>query len=115
MTKYERDTYRPLTLCEVCTKACGVCSWSKKGVQRPVEGWDAIRNDLQQPKSFFSESYIVLRCPEFELEPHNEWAYKKFDPERVRRRIEHRESIKRTKKEKMEQRKAQRAKLAAGG
>lgn len=115
MTSFEREHYVPHTLCEVCTKACGGCSWSKKGVQQPVEGWDAIRYDIPQPRQFFTESYIVLHCPEFELEPHNEWAYKRFNPERVRRQIEHRESVKRAKKEVMAQRKAQRKKLLTGG
>ncbi len=91
MNNYDREHYTPRTLCEVCAKACGGCSWSRKGVQQPVEGWDAIRHDLQYEdnsycgarKDFYNESYIVLRCPEFELEPRNAWAFKKFDPERI--------------------------------
>lgn len=92
MTDVEKRQYTPRTLCEVCANACGGCSWSRQGEQKPVDGWDAVRHDLQygesaysgQKKEFYEESYIVLHCPEFELEPHNEWAYKKFKPENIR-------------------------------
>lgn len=65
--------YTPSTLCEICQNACGGCAWSKYGEQKPVEGWEAIRNDLYvnhgtvtAPISFIQESYVVLACPEFE-------------------------------------------------
>lgn len=115
MTTSEKVAYRLNTLCEVCTKACGGCSWSKKNVQQPVEGWDAIRHDLQQPKKFYAESYIVLHCPEFELEKHNEWAYKKFDPEKVRQQVEHRDKLGAIRTEQMAEKRALRAKLLTGG
>ena len=86
--------YKPLTLCEVCAKACGRCPWSKKDVQQPVEGWDAIRNDvgLQEHRrgelrQRLCESYVVLACPLFELEERHRWAYERFDPELVRRKL----------------------------
>lgn len=59
--------YTPFTLCEVCENACGGCSWSEKNVQKPVEGWDAIRNDIL-PHGYYSEpieSYVVLACPKY--------------------------------------------------
>lgn len=84
MDSFQRRIYRPATLCEVCDKACGGCSWSKKGVQKPVAGWDAIRNDLRDA----GESYIVLSCPEFVVEEKNRWAYEKFDPEAIREQYE---------------------------
>ena len=65
------NDYTVSTLCEICQNACGGCSWSERGVQKPVEGWDAIRNDLYvnhgtvgKPISFLDESYIVLDCPQ---------------------------------------------------
>lgn len=59
--------YTPSTLCEVCENACGGCSWSEKNVQKPVEGWEAVRNDIfyHGTKSEFIESYIVLSCPKY--------------------------------------------------
>lgn len=91
-TDYEKSMYRMRTLCEVCANAYGGCSWSKRGVQQPVEGWDAIRHDLttftrrKDGKNIGNtmESYMVLKCPQFELEEHNRWAYEKFDPEAIR-------------------------------
>lgn len=66
------NDYNVSTLCEICQNACGGCSWSEGGVQKPVEGWDAIRNDLyvnhgtvSKPIVFFEESYIVLDCPQY--------------------------------------------------
>lgn len=61
--------YTPSTLCEICENACGGCSWSKKNVQNPVEGWTALRNDLPCHGDYASnkmvESYVVIRCPEY--------------------------------------------------
>ena len=79
--------YKPITLCEVCTKACGKCSWSKYGVQKPVDGWTAIRRDILACGGM-TESYLVLDCPEFVLEEHNAWAFARFDPEAIRQKYE---------------------------
>lgn len=81
--------YRPITLCEVCARAAGLCHWSQKDNMRPVPGWDAIRKDVRMQTTKgatqrFIESYIVLSCPLFELEEHNRWAYERFEPDRVR-------------------------------
>ena len=86
VSDYSKRIYVPRTLCELCANAYGGCSWSEKNVQRPVEGWDAIRNDVLVAARKYSESYIVLDCPLFELEEHNRWAYEKFDREAVRKR-----------------------------
>lgn len=94
MTELEKKHYRPHTLCELCDNACGGCSWSEYGVQQPVKGWDAIRVDLMYcnqmysgfRKIFFSESYIVLSCPQFKLEERSAWAFPNFDPEKIRSR-----------------------------
>lgn len=93
MTEREKEEYNPRTLCEVCAKASGHCPWSEKDVQKPVEGWDAIRHDLgtfarkygKRVVSATLESYIVLDCPLFVLEEHNRWAYEKFDREAIRK------------------------------
>lgn len=56
----------PHTLCEVCANACGGCCWSEYGVQRPVPGWSAVRNDINifgDRSSLKIESYAVLDCP----------------------------------------------------
>lgn len=88
-SKCPHPEFKPRTLCDVCDKACGYCSWSKHGVQRPVEGWTAIRRDLviqtsiKTKRSHLAESYVVLECPEFVVHPGEEWAYDRFDPERI--------------------------------
>lgn len=99
MDCYEKQFYKPRTLCEVCENACGGCSWSEKGVQQPVEGWDAIptvidnSNDAKHGRQngLLVESYIVLRCPEFKLEERNRWAFERFDPLRELLRYKMRE------------------------
>lgn len=76
------------TLCEVCGNACGGCSWSEYGVQRPVPGWDAVRNDIRTPGDRAKprvESYAVLDCPEFVLEERYAREYQAFDRAWVRR------------------------------
>lgn len=78
--------YRPKTLCEVCSKATGFCPWSEKGNMRPVPGWDAIRSGLKYQGTSV-ESYIVLCCPQFSLEEKFQWAYERFNPERIRRKL----------------------------
>ena len=77
------------TLCDYCANACGGCRWSRKGVQRPVPGWDAVRRDIcltENRPSPMTESYIVIRCPEFQTECHREAEYRRVDWENVRRR-----------------------------
>ena len=80
----------PTTLCDMCGKACGHCRWSRKGVQKPVEGWDAIRRDIPvdtEGKREWLESYVVLDCPEFQMESRC-WAYYgMFDKESVRTQV----------------------------
>jgi hypothetical protein len=58
---------------------------------RPVEGWDAIPNNILSRKIVNGkehrvrlESYIVLNCPLFEMEERHRWAYEKFNPEAIR-------------------------------
>ena len=87
-------SYRPATLCEVCARALGHCPWSEPGNQSPVPGWDAIRNDIYADNGVpgvkrFAESYIVLQCPLFVLEEHNRWAFERFDPEKIKKRVQH--------------------------
>ena len=75
------------THCDYCANACGFCSWSKKGVQRPVPGWDAVRLDIHVPGDrSIIESYIVIGCPEFVLEKHWDSVYRAVDWEKVRRK-----------------------------
>lgn len=59
------------TLCWYCEKAYGSCAWSRKDNPRPVDGWQAIRNDLAAngERAAAVESYVVLHCPEFSLDP----------------------------------------------
>ena len=74
MTEYKNGTnaYTVSTLCEVCQNACGGCTWSRYGVQKPVDGWEAIWNDLvsnhggvSNPFFVTMESYVVLSCPQY--------------------------------------------------
>ena len=84
--------YVPMTLCELCGKACGGCRWSRKDEQKPVEGWDAVRRDVPMTDNgggvHWVESYVVLECPEFEMEMHHWWYYLNFDRELARRMAE---------------------------
>lgn len=60
--------YVPETLCELCGNACGGCRWSRAGVQKPVDGWEAVRRDIpvQDGETVrLEESYVVLACPEY--------------------------------------------------
>ena len=84
------DSNRPLTLCDVCAKAAGGlggCSWSRKGEQRTVPGWDAVRRDIRigPVYEWSTESYVVLRCPECVVDGHRQAEFRQFDPERARR------------------------------
>lgn len=85
------DSGQALTLCDVCAKAAGGmggCNWSRKGEQRPVPGWEAVRRDI--PSGVYNElmavSYVVLRCPAFVADKHRQTEFRQFDPERARRR-----------------------------
>ena len=73
----------PDTLCELCEKACGRCRWSEKDVQLPVDGWEAVRRDVPMTDNtggvHMEESYIVLDCPEFQVEWRHWWYYLNFD------------------------------------
>ena len=55
------------TLCWICQKAGGNCSWSKDFT--PVEGWNAKPTKISCAESptGYIESYRVKECPEFEL------------------------------------------------
>ena len=68
------ENFVPYTLCDICKNACGFCSWSKKDVQKPVEGWRAIRFDIPNFRSYmpFMESYVVLDCPEYKPDQYSE-------------------------------------------
>jgi hypothetical protein len=109
MTDFEKRIYKPATLCELCAKACGGCSWSKYGVQQPVEGWTAIRCDQICSGGEFArevESYVVVDCPEFELEEKNAWAWEKFDREYVKERVNDVKHLQEAQKEQRRRRKA---------
>lgn len=66
------------SLCWYCRNAYDACSWSRRGV--PVEGWEALRNDLP-PKTEHGPpvmSFFVLRCPAFALEGRFQREYSRF-------------------------------------
>ncbi len=75
------------TQCLVCENAYGGCRWSQDG--QPIPGWDAVRNDLVDTVPIFRqiESYVVLDCPKFRLEPRWAEEYKRFSPENARRAV----------------------------
>lgn len=85
--KYIAVDFVPTTLCDMCGNACGHCRWSRKGVQKPVEGWDAVRRDIPvmaEGELKWVESYVVIDCPQFQLEDRC-WAYyRMFDRDRIR-------------------------------
>lgn len=61
---------RDITLCWDCKNAVPHgsygCSWSRHFA--PVSGWTAARRDVRvssNGRSYYTESYIVLECPEF--------------------------------------------------
>lgn len=74
------------TLCWCCGKCYGGCSWSRKAFlgynPKPVEGWEAIQRNLKalraQGGERTIESYVVLSCPEFALDPKFEFEYMRF-------------------------------------
>lgn len=53
------------TLCWKCGRCTGFCPWSKWHDMQPVEGWTAMRRDVEYPNEKPKESYIVLACPLF--------------------------------------------------
>lgn len=82
---------RPRTLCEICGRACGRCSWSEKDRQEPVKGWEAVRRDVEmrtESEVWMEESYVVLDCPEYEPEMKYWWYILAFDKEYARREAE---------------------------
>lgn len=65
---------KPQTLCWNCEKACRGCSWSRDFI--PVKGWKAKPTKLYvrqetlasgKKKKYYTESFHVKECPEFEL------------------------------------------------
>jgi hypothetical protein len=63
----------PEQLCTSCTKCGkGLCSWDASKGNVPVEGWNAVRNDVwmmthgQRAKVI---SYRILDCPLYEKDP----------------------------------------------
>lgn len=88
LTKTRRHVPSTPTHCDFCMNACGHCLWSEKDVQQPVPGWDAVRYDIpftSDRAAVYSESYVIIACPQFELQPI--WAdqYRAVDWEHVRR------------------------------
>lgn len=85
--KYAVPNFTPTTLCDLCSNACGHCRWSKKGVQQPVPGWDAVRRDVPMQHTLSTEwveSYVVLDCPEFRLEERSRVYWDRFDAQGLR-------------------------------
>lgn len=85
--KLKIPAFTPGTLCDLCGNACGHCSWSRKGEQKPVPSWDAVRRDVPMrylDEVTWLESYVVLDCPEFLLEERSAVYMERFDRERLR-------------------------------
>lgn len=78
------------TICWNCANTNGKkCSWFAKNA-KPVDGWEAIRNDIainDHGTMRFCESYIVTRCPNF------------YPSECYKRELEELEELKRIKAE----------------
>lgn len=62
------------SLCWYCANSYGGCSWSGRS-KEPVDGWDAFQIDQTVtdynrgiPKIRKIESYIVIECPQFDLD-----------------------------------------------
>ena len=53
------------TLCWRCGRCTGFCPWSRWKNREPVDGWTAMRRDVEYPNEKPKESYIVLACPLF--------------------------------------------------
>lgn len=73
---------KPRTICWDCANATGGCSWSDHWLHKPVEGWTAIRNDLNTKEGGTTESYIVQKCPEFVRDAYDYGSYRKEQYER---------------------------------
>lgn len=86
--KWGMNDYTVSTLCEICKNACGGCSWSRYGEAKPVEGWEAIRNDLICHDGHLTShrvgSYIVLSYPQYR--PDKFASKYPFDKETAKRR-----------------------------
>lgn len=58
-----RSARKPQSLCWHCNKLSG-CSWLDN--EKPVIGWQAIRNDIEYRSSnLIYKSYFVYGCPQF--------------------------------------------------
>ena len=59
---------RRIQPCCNCKKFAGGCSWSRKF--EPVEGWTAVPTMINHGgnngKPRLTESYMIIKCPEFE-------------------------------------------------
>lgn len=62
-----KEIVRKQTLCWICAKAGGNCSWSKNFT--PVEGWNAKPTKIRcrEQETGYLDSYNVKECPEFKL------------------------------------------------
>ena len=60
------DVTRRQTICWDCKNAYGHCSWSN-GTFTPVKGWDAVYKPIKYRGDETIESYVVLKCPLFEV------------------------------------------------
>lgn len=79
-------------LCWTCTKACGLCSWSRD--LTPVEGWTAeevpwvgmLATGPNAPTEFKNHmTYHITKCPEYVLDQTAlERRRKKFAPKTTR-------------------------------
>lgn len=69
------------TLCWMCAKSCGQCSWSERF--EPVDGWDAEKCVVNFGRYGREESYLVRRCPEFVHEGRH--RYTDLDEEGMKR------------------------------
>jgi len=76
--------------CWYCRNACGGCSWSAETAE-PVEGWDAVRVDLIYnhvtktgvKKRVKMESYVVIDCPGFSLDPRFARDFQRWSPRKA--------------------------------
>lgn len=53
-------------LCWTCTKACGLCSWSRD--LTPVAGWTAEEVPWADPENGGQMTYHITKCPEYVLD-----------------------------------------------
>lgn len=83
------------SLCWYCNNAYGGCSWSSKF--KPVDGWHAIRNDInvstfdgQTYGTRQEESYVILDCPQFQLDIKFSDEYALYSKEETIKKLENR-------------------------